>query len=269
MDKSKRLALFVSELVRGMQAQARIGNDAKDDRVRHALSASLRRSNQLLEGIAIHPFEHLKERFSLFAKFKCLRHVRVLDQRGDTCLAYEHFAELRIVRQLGQNRLYCEELSKSLRARQSASPNRAHTAARDGEKKFVAPQAGPGHVNRSFAHRARGGRRLSAAAGERGAPRRIAHGAMTPRAGTGPARPATRMRNNERFHEPVPHTVRRSEPKRQAVATARFTLPSTARRALLFRGLPGMVFLASGQRVASALASVKRVSDVSVESVGP
>ncbi|MFO0553987.1 MAG: hypothetical protein U0271_36745 [Polyangiaceae bacterium] len=119
MDELEVAIVVVAELVRCVQAGARLSDDLHADAQGDIGAVLARELRQRGERLAVDPLHREVEDLVFLTEVDDLDDVRVLDARGDLRLVEEHLFERRIVGEVGQNRLDGDGL------REAASPSRA------------------------------------------------------------------------------------------------------------------------------------------------
>nr|WP_237244589.1 hypothetical protein [Sorangium cellulosum] len=137
MDEADELAVAAAQLVRRVQAERRLGDDAERDRERDA-AARLALAENEVERLAVDELHHLIEDAVLLARIDGLRDVRVVDLRDERGLVQEHRLEVGVVAQLGAQQLDGDD-PRELTAR-SSGPHRGHAPERDGDEELIATE---------------------------------------------------------------------------------------------------------------------------------
>ena len=142
MDHLERLARVVGQLVRGVQACARVRDHAEQNGQRQRFVAQLARAADRFERAPLDPLEHDEGRARVLTEIENLSDVGVDEPLGNAGLVEEHVVEATIGRVDGEDRLERHELFEAVFAAQAPEPHRPHPALGDGADDLVAIQLG-------------------------------------------------------------------------------------------------------------------------------
>ena len=144
VHEADRLAALVDRLVRGVQAGARVEDDADGDAGRQPLARARPGPHQLAERRALDVVHHELHGVAHGLDVAHVDDVRVVDARGEPRLAQERVAEAVVLEQVRVRPLDGDELPEAERPLQRAEEHRRHPARGDLEDGLVTEVDGGG-----------------------------------------------------------------------------------------------------------------------------